>query len=115
MRWLGGRAGQKVLDALPKISQGSRSLLVFSPPGGSLHQLDVYGGEAKGLLRKRERRQWRPGWRWNQDAVVGPIHDHDRADRIQAQLGHVLRRVFLAPSRMRFGPVIQVARRLAIV
>jgi hypothetical protein len=75
MRLLGGRRGQKVLDALPKISQGSRSLLVFSPRGGSLHKFYVCGGEAKWLLRKRERRQWRPSWRWYQDAVVGPVHD----------------------------------------
>ena len=75
MRLLGGRRRQKVLDPVPQIAQGSRSLLVFSPRGGSLHKLDVCGGEAKWLPRKSERRQRRPGWRWYQDAVMGPVHD----------------------------------------
>jgi hypothetical protein len=47
MRLLGGRRGQEVLDALPEIPQGSGSGLVFSPRGGTPHELDVYGSEAK--------------------------------------------------------------------
>jgi hypothetical protein len=75
MRLLGGRWGQKVLDALAKVPQRGRSLLIFSSRGGILHQLDISGREAKWLLRKRERRQWRPNWWWYQDAIVGPVHD----------------------------------------
>jgi hypothetical protein len=77
MRLLGGRGGQEVLDALPEIPQGSGSGLVFSPRGGTPHELDVCGSEAKWLLRERERCQWRPSWWWYQDAVMGPVHGHN--------------------------------------
>jgi hypothetical protein len=103
------------MDPLPEILQSSRSLLVIDLFGGTPHQLDIRGPEAKWLLAESEGSQGRPGrWR-DQDAVVSPVHDYYRVAWIQPQLGHVLGRVFLVRSRLGFCPLVQVARRLTVV
>ena len=100
MRLLGGRSGEKVLNALPKLPQRSRSLLIINPCGGAVDQLDICRCEAKWLLGEGERGERCASWWRNQDMVVGPVHDDDRASRIQAQLCHVLRGIFLVASRI---------------
>jgi hypothetical protein len=95
---------------LPEIPQGSGRLFVITPRSGTTHQLDICGREAKWLLGESKRRQRRPGWWWNKDPVVSPVHDDNRADQVEAQLGYVLGRVFLVRSRVGFRPIIQLSR-----
>jgi len=55
MRLLGGRWGEKVVNALSEIPQPSRSLLIIDPCRGGVDQLDICGREAKWLLGESER------------------------------------------------------------